>query len=90
MSTATKVLETPVGTLKCQFYAIDLTGSDTSINIKTGLTSLVFACFVNEITEAQGLIHRNFSDAGSTAYAGAVNISGCTAADNGMLMVLGN
>jgi hypothetical protein len=89
MSTATKKEQHVMGGLVVQFYDIDLTGGDTSIEILTGLTNVVAATYTKETSEGKGLVHCNFSDAGSTAKAGSVFLSSCTAADNGKIVVFG-
>lgn len=90
-STATRFSNSPnLSGMSSQLYDIDLAGGDTSIAIKTGLNRVYAAFFANSVSAVAPIINVNFSDAGTTAAAGTVFISGLTANDNGKLLVLGN
>lgn len=84
---ASKVSNHVAGNLKVAFFNLDF-ASVTEGVIKTGFDQVRHASFENEVSEGQGKVQINKSDA-STAAPGSIFVSGVTASDTGKLMVWG-
>lgn len=82
-----KVSNHVAGNLKVEFFDLNF-ASVTEGVVKTGLSQVRHAAFENEVSEAQGKVQINKSDA-STASAGDIFVSGVTSSDTGKLMVWG-
>lgn len=85
---ATKVYEGNIGGKKYQVYDLNF-ASVTEGLTSTGFNRVDFASFNNDVTETDGLLKTNFSDA-STASNGDVFINGVTSDDTGKLFVIGS
>lgn len=77
------------GTTQVKFYDVNF-ASVTTGAVKTGFSNVLHADFVNNTSEAQGLVKINRNAADNAAEAGTVNVSGVTASDVGQLIVYGN
>ena len=82
MSTLTLKERTLSGNTHKDYYSLDLSGGATSHCIKTGGKNVLMCKYTNQVTEGQGLVHPNYSDAGTTESAGDVFLSAFTANDN--------
>lgn len=82
MSTLTLKERTMSGNVHKDYYLLDLSGGATSHCIKTGGKNVLHCKYTNRVTEGQGLVHPNYSDAGTTASNGDVFLSAFTANDN--------
>lgn len=85
---ATRISRNIVGNQVEEIWALDF-ASVTTGTFKTGLSTVEFAKFNNEVTEDAGLLKRNTST-GSDVVGGAVLISGVTSSDVGRLLVKGH
>jgi hypothetical protein len=84
---ASKQGEQLLGAWKTQVYNLNF-ASVTEGAFKTGLTKVLHAEFVNNTSEAQGLVKPN-STLASAAQAGSVFVSSVTSNDVGTLLVIG-
>lgn len=82
MSTLTKKLSTVSGNVHRDFYSLDLSGGATSFALKTGGKNAIHVAYTNRVSEGQGLVNLNFSDAGTTTENGTAFLSAFTANDN--------
>lgn len=87
--TNAKTMDEYVGQKKHQVFTVTFT-SVTEGAVATGLDNVIFANFVNNTSEDDGIVYMNYSDAGSTAAKGQVYIYGVTSNDVGTLFVIGN
>lgn len=86
---STQVKHDICGTMQVKIFSCNF-ASVTTGAVKTGFSNIHFADFVNNVSEAQGLVKQNIAADGSTAEVGTVNVSGVTASDTGKLIVYGN
>lgn len=84
---ATKTEQQLLGAVKMQVWSLDF-DSVTEGEVKTGLSQVRYANFMNEVTEGDGRTLVNKSDA-STTSAGSVFVDGATSDDTGYLLVIG-
>ena len=82
-----KVSNHVAGNLKVAFFDVNF-ASVTEGKVQTGFAQVRHAAYENEVTEAQGKVQINKSDA-TTASPGDVFVSGVTSSDTGKLMVWG-
>lgn len=69
------------GGLKREFYSFNLNGESEGSIVTSGKN--VLSCnYTNRVNEAQGLVHLNFSDAGTTVADGTLFLSGFTSTDD--------
>jgi hypothetical protein len=79
MSTLTKKLSCVEGGVHKDYYKLALSGGATSYALVTGNNNVIHATYTIRGTEAKGLVHPNFSDAGVTVANGTVFFSSLTA-----------
>lgn len=77
-----------VGSMQVKVFDCNFAAVTTGL-VKTGFNQILFANFVNNTTEAQGLVKPDRNAADDGAEIGSVNISGVTASDVGQLIVFG-
>ena len=85
---STKVSEYVAGGQKHQIWNVTF-ASVTEGGIRTGLNQVLHANITEKTTEGQGIVHKNFSDNGTTAKAGDVYVYGVTSNDVISLQVVG-
>jgi hypothetical protein len=77
-----------VGTMQVKIFDCNFASVTTGL-VKTGFRQILFSSFVNNTTEAQGLVKNDRNAADDGAEIGSVNVSGVTSNDVGQLIVYG-
>lgn len=85
---ATKTRDNVVGNIRVAYYNADF-DTVTAGHISTGFSTILFAEFLNEVTENDGRLQLNIADDGSTAEAGGLYCSGFTSNDTAIIKVEG-